>query len=117
MSKFSALFIVAILLCFSLKSAAHPDSTLTKAQFKKGSNCEAFQEVAVRLFFSCLRKEATARLFQEAAARLFFSYLMHDDKVENDEGICGGAEEEDCLKRRTMEAHIDYIYTQSKDHP
>ncbi|XP_019244708.1 PREDICTED: phytosulfokines 3-like [Nicotiana attenuata] len=77
MSKFSALFIVAILLCFSLKSAARPDSTLMKAQFKDA----------------------------------------RDDKVENDEGICEGVEEEDCLKRRTMEAHIDYIYTQSQGHP
>ncbi|WOL03077.1 hypothetical protein Cni_G11797 [Canna indica] len=34
--------------------------------------------------------------------------------VEKDshEGACGGVGEEDCLTRRTLAAHIDYIYSQ-----
>ncbi|CAH9091147.1 unnamed protein product [Cuscuta epithymum] len=29
---------------------------------------------------------------------------------------CGGEGEEDCLMRRTLEAHLDYIYTQKGKH-
>ncbi|KAI4337072.1 hypothetical protein L6164_015530 [Bauhinia variegata] len=32
-------------------------------------------------------------------------------KVESDEESCEGKEE--CLMRRTLEAHLDYIYTQN----
>ncbi|KAH6767044.1 hypothetical protein C2S52_018027 [Perilla frutescens var. hirtella] len=35
-----------------------------------------------------------------------------------DEENCGGGEgEEECLRRRTLEAHLDYIYTQKQKQP
>ncbi|KAI6701514.1 hypothetical protein NL676_015838 [Syzygium grande] len=34
------------------------------------------------------------------------------EKVEVDQ--CEGVGEEECLMRRTLEAHLDYIYTQEK---
>nr|GMD87650.1 phytosulfokines-like [Ipomoea batatas] len=40
----------------------------------------------------------------------------HGDKMAV-EGSCGGEGEEECLMRRTMEAHIDYIYTQKQKQP
>ncbi|KAG8473524.1 hypothetical protein CXB51_035635 [Gossypium anomalum] len=35
-----------------------------------------------------------------------------DQKVELEDSCEGIAEEEECLMRRTLAAHIDYIYTQ-----
>ncbi|KAI3497397.1 hypothetical protein L1887_39975 [Cichorium endivia] len=39
-----------------------------------------------------------------------FTQLLKDDVEEN----CRGDGEEECLMRRTLVAHLDYIYTQSK---
>ncbi|XP_058778097.1 phytosulfokines 3-like [Vicia villosa] len=36
---------------------------------------------------------------------------QHED-VEADDTICEGIEEDECLMRRTLIAHTDYIYTQ-----
>ncbi|KAL8540476.1 hypothetical protein ACS0TY_001927 [Phlomoides rotata] len=36
------------------------------------------------------------------------------DLVDEDE--CGG-EEDECMMRRTLEAHLDYIYTQKQKQP
>ncbi|XP_019165796.1 PREDICTED: phytosulfokines-like [Ipomoea nil] len=44
----------------------------------------------------------------------------HGDKMAvrgGAEGNCGGEGEEECLMRKTMEAHIDYIYTQKQKQP
>lgn len=35
-----------------------------------------------------------------------------EEKVEVEQ--CEGVGEEECLMRRTLEAHLDYIYTQEK---
>ncbi|KAE8687701.1 Phytosulfokine [Hibiscus syriacus] len=35
-----------------------------------------------------------------------------DDKVQELEDSCEGIVEEECLMRKTLAAHIDYIYTQ-----
>ncbi|KAF3778802.1 Phytosulfokines 3 [Nymphaea thermarum] len=37
--------------------------------------------------------------------------------VEEAEESCENLEDEDCLIRRTLVAHTDYIYTQNKGHP
>ncbi|KAK2426344.1 hypothetical protein P8452_41028 [Trifolium repens] len=36
---------------------------------------------------------------------------QHDQDVEAVDKICEGIEEEECLMRRTLVAHTDYIYT------
>ncbi|KAF8034909.1 hypothetical protein BT93_C1053 [Corymbia citriodora subsp. variegata] len=36
------------------------------------------------------------------------------EKVEEVEQSCEGIGEEECLMRRTLEAHLDYIYTQKQ---
>nr|GLL48959.1 phytosulfokines-like [Ipomoea trifida]GMD80777.1 phytosulfokines 3-like [Ipomoea batatas]GMD94655.1 phytosulfokines 3-like [Ipomoea batatas]GMD96416.1 phytosulfokines 3-like [Ipomoea batatas]GMD99478.1 phytosulfokines 3-like [Ipomoea batatas] len=36
--------------------------------------------------------------------------------AEIEEEKCGGLDEDECLKRRTLNAHLDYIYTQNA-HP
>ncbi|KAH7848634.1 hypothetical protein Vadar_005428 [Vaccinium darrowii] len=33
-------------------------------------------------------------------------------EIENHEANCDGVDKEECLIRRTLAAHIDYIYTQ-----
>ncbi|KAI3448194.1 hypothetical protein Pfo_004859 [Paulownia fortunei] len=38
-------------------------------------------------------------------------------KVGVDEDSCGGVGEDDCMMRRTLEAHLDYIYTQKQKQP
>ncbi|KAK6938550.1 Phytosulfokine [Dillenia turbinata] len=32
--------------------------------------------------------------------------------MEADDGVCEELDKEECLKRRTLVAHLDYIYTQ-----
>ncbi|KAL9681352.1 hypothetical protein QQ045_013135 [Rhodiola kirilowii] len=34
------------------------------------------------------------------------------DRVDEENNRCNGAGEEECLMRRTLAAHLDYIYTQ-----
>ncbi|CAN8254827.1 unnamed protein product [Cochlearia groenlandica] len=41
---------------------------------------------------------------------------MEGDKVEEEEISCKGIGEEECLIRRNLVAHIDYIYTQNHKH-
>ncbi|KAM7520916.1 hypothetical protein LguiB_019878 [Lonicera macranthoides] len=36
------------------------------------------------------------------------------EKIEVDEERCEGAGKEECLMRRTLAAHVDYIYTQKQ---
>lgn len=38
------------------------------------------------------------------------------ERGEIEEEKCGGLNEDECLKRRTLNAHLDYIYTQNA-HP
>nr|AFK37929.1 unknown [Lotus japonicus] len=40
--------------------------------------------------------------------------VLEDDKVEMEEENCEGIKEEECLMRRTLVAHTDYIYTQKQ---
>ncbi|XP_060193882.1 phytosulfokines 3-like [Lycium barbarum] len=42
-------------------------------------------------------------------------HVASEEKIENNEAKCEGVEEAECLKRRAMEAHLDYIYTQSNN--
>ncbi|KAM7507228.1 hypothetical protein LguiA_017681 [Lonicera macranthoides] len=70
MSKATTLFILAILLCFTLSCTSRPDPfTPEKTQYK-------------------------------------------GDEVVDEK--CEGVGEEECLMRRTLVAHVDYIYTQKQ---
>ncbi|KAK6120995.1 hypothetical protein DH2020_045265 [Rehmannia glutinosa] len=40
-----------------------------------------------------------------------------DHNVEVDEDSCGEVGEEECMTRRTLQAHLDYIYTQNQNQP
>ncbi|PIN03894.1 hypothetical protein CDL12_23578 [Handroanthus impetiginosus] len=39
------------------------------------------------------------------------------NEVHVDEDKCGDVGEDECLMRRTLAAHTDYIYTQKQKHP
>ncbi|XP_058069701.1 phytosulfokines-like [Magnolia sinica] len=39
--------------------------------------------------------------------------IFDEENIDGNEG-CDGVGEEECLMRRTLVAHTDYIYTQSK---
>lgn len=41
--------------------------------------------------------------------------LQGGDEMVVEEISCGGVSEEDCLERRTLLAHTDYIYTQKEN--
>ncbi|XP_059630615.1 phytosulfokines 3-like [Cornus florida] len=71
MSKLNTLFMVALLLFFTLTCAARPEPSL-----------------------------ATTQIGVDGA-----------ENIEADEA-CEGMEKEECLMRRTLVAHTDYIYTQ-----
>lgn len=40
-----------------------------------------------------------------------------NNNVEDGEVSCEGLEEQECLMRRTLAAHVDYIYTQKHHKP
>ncbi|XVF01407.1 hypothetical protein REPUB_Repub04eG0086700 [Reevesia pubescens] len=65
------------------------------------------------LLFFTLSSAATAR--PEPQSSVQYANTQHLDgeaeKVEVEDG-CEGIGEEECLMRRTLAAHIDYIYTQ-----
>ncbi|WOH15034.1 hypothetical protein DCAR_0934567 [Daucus carota subsp. sativus] len=44
------------------------------------------------------------------------TYIPNNKATSTDENFenCSGLGEEECLMRRTLAAHIDYIYTQNK---
>ncbi|KAI4315095.1 hypothetical protein L6164_027941 [Bauhinia variegata] len=70
MAKLSALFFVALFLCFTFANAARPLPSNTQHGVVQTERDEAVDE------------------------------------------SCDGVTEEECLMRRTLAAHIDYIYTQ-----
>ncbi|CAK9137674.1 unnamed protein product [Ilex paraguariensis] len=74
MSKLSTLFMVALLLFFTLPCAGLPEPFLVKTQLEDGTA----------------------------------------ENIEVGESSCEGEEEEECLMRRTLAAHVDYIYTQKR---
>ncbi|KAI4327320.1 hypothetical protein L6164_019796 [Bauhinia variegata] len=72
MTKFSALFFMALLLCFMFTDAARPQPSYIQHEVVETEHAEAVNE------------------------------------------SCDGVAEEECLMRRTLAAHLDYIYTQKQ---
>ncbi|CAA3011439.1 phytosulfokines-like [Olea europaea var. sylvestris] len=70
MSKFTTMFVIALLFLFTLSSGARPEPAV-KTQYEGAEP-------------------------------------QHVDVEES----CKGVGEEECLMRRTLAAHLDYIYTQ-----
>ncbi|CAK9312500.1 unnamed protein product [Citrullus colocynthis] len=42
---------------------------------------------------------------------------VSQEAITHNDGSCEGRDKEDCLIRRTLEAHIDYIYTSDQIKP
>ncbi|KAF3439085.1 hypothetical protein FNV43_RR17360 [Rhamnella rubrinervis] len=82
MAKFTALFLVTLILCSTLSHAARSVPAFT------GSLPTKLQHEGVEA-----------------------------EKAEAVEESCEGVGEEECLTRRTLAAHIDYIYTQKHNKP
>ncbi|XP_020676362.1 phytosulfokines-like [Dendrobium catenatum] len=64
----------------------------------------------IALIFSISSKHAARTLPVEKPSS------VQDFDEENMDLSCDGVEEEECLMRRTLMAHTDYIYTQGKVH-
>nr|XP_016446731.1 PREDICTED: phytosulfokines 3-like [Nicotiana tabacum] len=67
-------------------------------------------------FLVCFTLTFAARPDSSAVVKPQF-HAASEGKIEIKEAKCEGVEEEECLKRRTMAAHLDYIYTQSNKNP
>ncbi|XVE66697.1 hypothetical protein DITRI_Ditri08aG0099500 [Diplodiscus trichospermus] len=81
-----------------------------------GSKVSAFCMIVFLLLFT-LSCAAAARPEPASAVRygtpVKTQHLDNEaEKVDQVEDSCEGIEEEECLMRRTLAAHIDYIYTQ-----
>ncbi|KAJ7952723.1 Phytosulfokines 3-like [Quillaja saponaria] len=79
--KFAALFMAALLLCFTLSYAARPEPALPQHTVAKDRHGDIEAEMPVE--------------------------MMNES--------CEGVGEEECLMRRTLAAHLDYIYTQKQN--
>ncbi|CAO2828154.1 unnamed protein product [Amaranthus hypochondriacus] len=49
------------------------------------------------------------------ARSLPLSHAQVAEKEDDNVGSCEGVNEEECLMRRTLVAHLDYIYTQQQN--
>ncbi|KAA3485637.1 phytosulfokines-like [Gossypium australe] len=63
-------------------------------------------------FSSCASaaRPQPAAPYAHHATPIKVQYLVEEDS-------CDGIEEEECLMRRTLAAHLDYIYTQKNTNP
>ncbi|KAK6798298.1 hypothetical protein RDI58_006000 [Solanum bulbocastanum] len=54
--------------------------------------------------------------FQEATLNIdqHQDHVMESKQVANEES-CNGGQDEECLERRNLAAHLDYIYTQNQN--
>ncbi|KAK9097136.1 hypothetical protein Sjap_022633 [Stephania japonica] len=77
MSKLAPLFMISVLLLFSLTSAARTGPMTSNESIPKAQH-------------------------------------GHETERFEVEESCGGVGEEECLMRRTLAAHLDYIYTNRK---
>ncbi|KAL1355429.1 hypothetical protein HN51_007468 [Arachis hypogaea] len=82
---------------------------------KKESVCTA------AVFFSFLLTLAYAGRPAPATAPVSASCFDVSSNIQNEvleeKDTCEGMGKEECLMRRTLAAHIDYIYTQKKQKP
>ncbi|RDX79891.1 Phytosulfokines 3, partial [Mucuna pruriens] len=63
------------------------------------------------LFLCCMITITLSARPEPALDREPLVAIQHQDVVEVDES-CEGIKDDECLMRRTLAAHIDYIYTQ-----
>ncbi|XP_060194364.1 phytosulfokines [Lycium barbarum] len=54
-------------------------------------------------------------IFHEANLNKFQHQDVVEPKQVGKEESCVGVKEEECLERRTLAAHLDYIYTQNQN--
>lgn len=108
MARVKALFFLAVLLCSTLVYAARPEPAFSAATSAKTQLevCGIFMFLKFICAFSLQGYEFDMWLFFK-----FFLGVEQGVETEVDES-CEGAGEEECLMRRTLAAHVDYIYTQ-----
>ncbi|CAA0369943.1 Phytosulfokine 2 [Arabidopsis thaliana] len=87
MANVSALLTIALLLCSTLMCTARPEPAISISITTAADPCNMEKKIEGKL-----------------------------DDMHMVEENCG-ADDEDCLMRRTLVAHTDYIYTQKKKHP
>ncbi|PWA76720.1 phytosulfokine [Artemisia annua] len=66
----------------------------------------------------CSTQSQSTRLMVAATANTKLQnkvYIFGGDETAEIEQGCEGIGEDECLMRRTLAAHIDYIYTQKKN--
>ncbi|CAN0917774.1 Phytosulfokines 3 [Linum grandiflorum] len=99
------LFVVSILLCCSSSSnAARPGpATSSVPTSYVGSEGHTFDPLVDRL--------------DPASFVVTSSHTAVEGHDSDEQDLCVGLGEEDCLNRRTLAAHLDYIYTQKLDNP
>lgn len=120
MAKFTTLFTIAallLLLSSELTSAVRPEPAFSNNALKTAQHQVRFSSPPnynLLVFFL-----VNLLLINEFQYR---SYNMQEveadnNNVEDGEVSCEGLEEQECLMRRTLAAHVDYIYTQKHHKP
>ncbi|XP_019194958.1 PREDICTED: phytosulfokines-like [Ipomoea nil] len=69
--------------------------------------------VALLLLFTL---SSASRPLPESHEATTLNKTQHQVMIEKEES-CKGVGEEECLMRRTLAAHLDYIYTQKENKP
>lgn len=120
MAKFTTLFTIAallLLLSSELTYAVRPEPAFSNNALKTAQHQVRFSSPPnynLLVFFL-----VNLLLINEFQYR---SYNMQEveadnNNVEDGEVSCAGLEEQECLMRRTLAAHVDYIYTQKHHKP
>ncbi|KAK8596932.1 hypothetical protein V6N13_001543 [Hibiscus sabdariffa] len=104
MSKLCTFFIAALVFNFMLCHAARPDPTLPLTQHLA---CLFFSPFCPRLPY------LQGFLYTFGFINSGFGLMQGVEAESMDvDGNCEGVGKEECLMRRTLAAHVDYIYTQ-----
>lgn len=114
-SRLSTICMVALLLFFTLTYAtARPEPTFSDATPIKINN----QHVVHKFPNIIISKPTLTSSFLTnllwVLLNFLFCFVLKDAELEKVmvEDLCEGVGKEECLERRTLAAHLDYIYTQ-----
>lgn len=113
MAKLTALFFTALFLCYMVAHATRPQPLFHKESSEKTQHMvgyimtlyTAYYDTILFMFFSCGFYMGLFCCSQGVEAE-----HQHAEAVDDN---CEGVSQDDCLMRRTLVAHLDYIYTQN----